>query len=230
MEEDQQYRCTLSNVPMMMNAYSQHFGFGLVCSDVNHRYFSDPCRPPREAPADLPHLPPPAACGEPTGRERRPHHPGLLQETVHPRRGARSEDHHESFRAGFSATWHSDHSALTTWGFSLCGIRHFPTALLYIRGCSREKQLCGVHGPGVSGGTDRKRHLPAADAWPWHPGNKDNQDSRRSSDKLTLKPFKNFPDRRTQDSMRLLQRCKCEALVGNWLLCRQRDTVMSSAH
>lgn len=74
--------------------------FGLL--ELQCRWFFDPRRPAWEAPADLPHLPPPAACGEPPGRERRPHHPGLLQETVRPWCRAGSEDHHQSFGAGLT--------------------------------------------------------------------------------------------------------------------------------
>lgn len=53
----------------------------------------------------------------------------------------------------------------------------FPSCILYIRGRSGEKQFCGVHSPEVSRGTDRKRNLPAADAWFWYWGDKNNQAS-----------------------------------------------------
>lgn len=62
--------------------------------------FAWSCRSSREASADLPHLPPPAACGQPTCREGCRHHAGPLQETVHAERRSRSEDDHESCGAG----------------------------------------------------------------------------------------------------------------------------------
>lgn len=55
-----------------------------------------------EAPADLPHLPPPAARGQPACREGCRHHAGPLQETVHAERRARSEEDHESCSAGMA--------------------------------------------------------------------------------------------------------------------------------
>lgn len=60
------------------------------------------CRSSGEAPADLPHLPPPAACGQPARHEGCRHHTGPLQETVHAERRPRSEEDHESCSAGMA--------------------------------------------------------------------------------------------------------------------------------
>lgn len=60
------------------------------------------CRSSGEAPADLPHLPPPAACGQPACLEGCRHHIGPLQETVHAERRSRSEEDHESCSAGMA--------------------------------------------------------------------------------------------------------------------------------
>lgn len=51
----------------------------------------------------------------------------------------------------------------------------FPIIRLSVQGCSGENQFCGVHSPGVCTGTDGKRHLPAANTWFWHRGDKNNQ-------------------------------------------------------
>lgn len=56
------------------------------CINVYLTSASSPCgprRPPREAPADVSHLSPPAARGQPGGCGRCSGHAGLLQETVH---------------------------------------------------------------------------------------------------------------------------------------------------
>lgn len=65
------------------------------------------CRSSREAPADLPHLPSPAACWQPTSCKSCRHHTGPLQETVHAERRSRSEDNHESCGAGMAEKYRS---------------------------------------------------------------------------------------------------------------------------